>query len=270
VRLPLFVSVAGRFLRHEPDRRNGVRLAVVTVALWARGRLGRPARPVRVEISIAGAPAVALCLWDYIDVLVAREVFLDGEYRLPPDLRPRTILDLGANSGITVRYFRALFPDAHVLAVEPDPANFRRLEVNCRGDTNVTLVQAAAAPEAGRATFYAVADGWASSLSERPDATPTEVEALTVRDLLGRAGWTRVDLLKLDIEGGEWPLLHAGSIAESTDFIVGELHTDAEHTLAQARALLPGFRLAVLHEHGPAISFAAASGTRSSREAPIP
>ena len=54
-------------------------------------------------------------------MLVAREIFLDRDYRVPADLEPRTIVDLGANTGISVRFLRALYPSAEIVAAEPDP-----------------------------------------------------------------------------------------------------------------------------------------------------
>jgi FkbM family methyltransferase len=187
-------------------------------------------------------------------MLIAREIFLDRTYRVPADLSPQTIFDLGANTGISVRFLRTLYPDATILAVEPDPGNFDRLTENVSGDGRTHVVRAAAGPEHGTATFYAQADGWGSSLEPREGARPVDVDVVTVVELLHRSGEEQVDLLKIDIEGGEWPLLEAGAIQDVADCLMGELHFDPDHSLADAERLLAGFD----------VTFHATGGTRAS------
>ncbi len=240
MRLPLFASVAARFLRHEPSRRDGARLAAATILLWARGRCGLGGRPFSLAATGEGR-RVCFTAWTYIDILVAREIFLDRDYRVPADLEPRTIIDLGANTGISVRFLRALYPSAEIVAAEPDPTNFARLEANAFGSDPIRLVPAAVGLEPGRAKFYPGKEGWTSSLEPRPGSRAVEVDLVTVPDLLARAGTTQVDLLKLDIEGAEWPLLEGGALQSASPCLVGELHFGEGHTLADAERLLAGF-----------------------------
>jgi FkbM family methyltransferase len=187
-------------------------------------------------------------------MLIAREIFLDRTYRPPVDLTPRTIFDLGANTGISALFLRALYPDAAIVAVEPDPGNFDRLTENLSGDDRTDVLQAAVGPEHGTATLYADADGWASSMRPRDGARPIDVDVVTIAELLHRSGEEEVDLLKLDIEGGEWALLEAGPIQDVAHCVMGELHFDADHTLADAERLLAGFD----------VTFHATGGTRTS------
>jgi FkbM family methyltransferase len=247
------LPVALRLLRHEPSRRDGLRLAAAALLLGARSRLGldRGGRVVNVQITAPNGVRTSLKLWTYVDVLVAHEVFVDRDYRPPAGLAPQRILDLGANTGISVRFLRALFPAAAIVAVEPDPANFARLRRNA---ADATLVPAAVAAERGTGTLYVGAEGWGSSLAERAGARPVEVPLLTVEDALragGDAG--RAGLVKVDIEGGEWPLLEAGALQRATDCIVGELHFDDGRSVESARRLFAGWRLDV-HEKRPAVA----------------
>jgi FkbM family methyltransferase len=262
VRFPLFVSVAARFLAHEPRRRDGARLAAATLLLWARGRGGLRERPISLAATADGL-RVSFTAWTYIDILVAREIFLDRDYRVPGDLEPRTIVDLGANTGISVRFLRALYPSAEIVAAEPDPANFERLEANTSGDQSTRLVKAAVGLESGRTTFYPEKDGWTSSLEPRPDSHAIDVDLVTVTDLLGQIGARQVDLLKVDIEGAEWPLLEGGALQGASGCLVGELHFDAGRELADAERLLAGFDVTFHHK-----SEAAASFTARRRQAP--
>ena len=244
MRVPLFLSVAVRFLRHEPARLDGLRLARATLRLRARRR---PGRPIEVAITAPNGTRAELRLRDYIDVLVARELFLDREYRVP-GRQVRSILDLGANTGISVRYFRAMYPGAQIVAVEPDPALHTHLEASLDG-LDVPIIRAAVGATTGAATFYSAAEGWRSSLAPQPDARPVTVDVLSLDDLLLRAGRQRFDLVKMDIEGAEWEILPG--LAGITGCVVGELHhREPGQTLERAKAAFPGWTFEVHGSNG--------------------
>lgn len=264
MRLPLFVSVAARFLAHEPRRRDGARLAAATILLWARGRGGLGGRAISLTATAEGR-RVSFTAWTYIDILVAREIFLDRDYRVPADLEPRTIVDLGANTGISVQFLRALYPSAEIVAAEPDPANFERLAANTSGDESTRLVQAAVGLESGQTTFYPEKEGWTSSLEPRPDSRGIHVDLVTVSDLLAHVGAREVDLLKVDIEGAEWPLLERGALQRASGCLIGELHFDAGRELADAKRLLAGFDVTFHHKNEAAACFTARRGRPPAR-----
>ncbi|OWY59180.1 hypothetical protein B7486_75970, partial [cyanobacterium TDX16] len=88
------------------------------------------------------------------DVRSLREVWFEDVYRLPEHWRPRTVLDLGANIGLTSLWFHQRWPEARFVLVEPDPANVVLARRNL--DTNGVLgmvLAAAVGPEAGSARF---------------------------------------------------------------------------------------------------------------------
>lgn len=49
------------------------------------------------------------------------------------------ILYCGSNIGLSSVYFATTFPDAMVIALEPEKANFRALSKNCGSFNNITL-----------------------------------------------------------------------------------------------------------------------------------
>ena len=91
-------------------------------------------------------------------------------------------------------------------------------------------------------------------MSERQGATRTEVECVTLDDLLGGVG---ADVLKVDIEGAEWPLLEAGALQAAGDCIVGEVHYDDGRDEGDLRRLLGGFDVTVHESRGRVASFTA-------------
>jgi FkbM family methyltransferase len=113
------------------------------------------------------------------------------------------VLDVGANVGVSVLYFKHLFPSCRLAAFEADPAIFRLLSDNVStfGLKDVTLIQKAVLVEGyGRVPFRPDrADGGRIDRDAAPtDGLPT-VETTSLRPWLQQP----VALLKLDIEGAE-------------------------------------------------------------------
>jgi FkbM family methyltransferase len=149
------------------------------------------------------------------DVVTLGEVFHERDYEPPPDVaaalgRVHTILDLGANIGLFGLFAARRWPDAEILAYEPDPANAdvheRAIALNGLGQ-RWRLVRAAAGARDGRVSF--VSGGVALSRLADADAIPLAAGERTIevdlRDVLAQVA--DADLLKLDTEGGEWAIL---------------------------------------------------------------
>jgi hypothetical protein len=82
------------------------------------------------------------------DVWVYRQVFLDRECELAMPT-PRLIIDAGANVGYTTLYFAARFPQARIVAIEPEAENCRQWSRNCGHLERAELVEAALWPRSG-------------------------------------------------------------------------------------------------------------------------
>ncbi len=146
-----------------------------------------------------------------VDVITLDEIFCLGHYDPPiqaasilrPAGRPLRVVDLGANIGLFGALIRRTHPSARMVAFEPDPANVellrRSIEAN-GGQERWQLVEACAAPEDGMVPFVAHED--TSSRVEADAGAATMVRAVDVFPFL-----EGVDLLKIDIEGAEWPIL---------------------------------------------------------------
>jgi FkbM family methyltransferase len=109
------------------------------------------------------------------------------------------IVDAGANVGYSTLYFADQFPDATVIAVEPDDECVALIRRHCAGNPRIIIVHAALwSHENGVRIDNQEADSWARRVSEG-GITPS----LTLRSLLGMVPNARPLLLKLDIEGAE-------------------------------------------------------------------
>jgi FkbM family methyltransferase len=141
--------------------------------------------------------------WAFEEVLGADTYALPSEVERELGEQP-LIVDLGANVGLFGAYVLAIAPRARVIGYEPDPGN----AVICRKTLgwaiaagSYRLVEAAAGTAAGSASFTA-AMGGRSHLGHDGGGQAVVVGVEDVLELLAEA-----DLAKIDIEGGEWPLL---------------------------------------------------------------
>jgi FkbM family methyltransferase len=167
------------------------------------------------------------------DVRVVRALILgeldDAISRVLP--RHNLIVDAGGYIGATGVLFAKAFPNARILVLEPSTENFALAIENTRSFANVTVLNAALAAQDGVAVLRDRGTGpWGFTIvNEVADNAAMvamgEVEALSVPTLLKRFSAEGIDLLKLDIEGGEHDLL-AGRPAwvERCGVIVAELH----------------------------------------------
>jgi FkbM family methyltransferase len=145
------------------------------------------------------------------DYYVLRDLFEDEEYgpvaqfKLPGN---PTILDLGGNIGLSVRYFLTRYPDARIGVVEPDQPNLDLLQANCREaieSGQVIPIRGFAAADDGQAEIDRsdLAWGYKKRDTAAGDASSELVPCLGIPGILRTARFDRIDLLKVDIEGAE-------------------------------------------------------------------
>jgi len=146
-----------------------------------------------------------------------------GAYELDVPSEPKLIVDLGANAGYASVFFALRYPSARVIAVEPVPENAKLARRNVSRLGRVDVVEAAAWPRPARLRLVDPGKGfWGMRVSE--DASG-EIAAVTIPDLLNRAGADRIDILKVDIEGAEAELFSENTAwLERVDLLVLELH----------------------------------------------
>lgn len=125
----------------------------------------------------------------------------------------RFIIDAGGYIGATGALFARAFPNSQVVVLEPSEENYSLAESNTRKLSNVTVLRAALASEDGKVELKDRGTGaWGFTIVDEADdassmASLGEVPAISVPSLLKRFDAQGVDLLKLDIEGGEYDLL---------------------------------------------------------------
>ncbi len=136
------------------------------------------------------------------DMLTFHEVIKEEIYRnVVENVQDcRTIVDLGANIGLASRYFSAHYPNARIVAVEPNPDTFEVLKVNMQGRPNTKLLHAAVWNSV-RALSGTSAPDHFSAFTVREDLNGT-MQGIPISTILNICG-EQIDLLKMDIEGAE-------------------------------------------------------------------
>lgn len=209
-----------------------------------------PSRHVTLPCRWQGLP-FSFELRRILDLHVLNEVFLSKEYALPRDERPLHILDLGANIGASVAYFALTFPNARIAAFEPNPVCRESLQANVRQfGKRVSIHEEAIADNDGEIAFYQNKEHWGGSLVKRAESRSFQVQTLTLTTAVARLGWPTIDLVKIDIEGGEYPIA-ADLNSLRPDQIIAEVHPDITGIPYDTfRAHFPDYQDQALHRHG--------------------
>lgn len=183
----------------------------------------------RSEFQVS-VPGIAHPVWvrpGTSDVDVFDQIFISEAYNLPFTIPAGLILDLGANVGYASVYLAKRYPNARIVAVEPDPSNFRALVRNTEPYPNVIAMEAAIWPRAEQVAVDNSGPAWAHQVTTKGTAGMPSVDGITIDDVLARwGGGAPIDLLKIDIEGAEKELFSVpcDSWLARTRIMVIELH----------------------------------------------
>lgn len=207
---------------------------------------GRPRRqPGRISIVGWDIEYVdGLALVSSLDVLIQKRW---NDFISPHD-HP-TILDCGANIGLSVLRYKRLYPNAEIIAFEPDPEILPVLKRNLTRNAadDVQVVQAAVWTAGGSAEWHCEGIDGSRIVGPEHHGLPTRnVRTVDLRDYLGRS----IDLIKMDIEGAELEVIPGieGRLATVQQLVV-ECHVMCDQAVQLAKVIdvlaQSGFRLTV-------------------------
>jgi FkbM family methyltransferase len=165
------------------------------------------------------------------DLQSIREVLLKEAYRLPFELKPKLMVDLGANIGLVSIWLCRHYGVEKVIAVEANPHNVEILRRNFSDNKiNGRVVEAAIGPKDGSVCFelsdYSNKGKVVFDNPVEGGETQVEIEMISMPTLLANLSPTEeIDLLKLDIEGGEEQLLSSNLFwLKRIKSIIAEFH----------------------------------------------
>ena len=172
---------------------------------------------------------------DEADRSIAAEIFKFREYRIAENVirQAKIIIDVGAHIGLFSLYCHAINPLAKIFALEPEPNNIKRLTKTLALNTvlSAKILPVALAGKTGKGRLILTPDshnhylGTADALEEG-----IIVKTLTLSALKKQEKLKQIDLLKMDIEGGEYDIFENLSATDylGIKYIILEYHEDKE------------------------------------------
>ncbi|MET0658536.1 MAG: FkbM family methyltransferase [Steroidobacteraceae bacterium] len=163
------------------------------------------------------------------DLEVALSCLRDGEFApaiSASKSRHRLIVDAGGYIGTAAIAFARAFPDSTVVTLEPSTTNFPLLAENVRPYKNIVPLQKALSNRDGQIELFDRKTGdWGFTTIKQANESGSVIECISVPTLLKSLNRTGIDILKLDIEGGEKPLLESNTEwLDNVDLVIAELH----------------------------------------------
>lgn len=137
-------------------------------------------------------------------VFMFKEIFQRRLYAFRSGRTNPFIIDCGANIGLSVLFYKSVFPDAEILAFEPDETVHRMLLKNIerQGHKGVTVIRKGVWSDDTVLQFRSDgADG--GRIDTTAKAGPIRIETTRLSAYMDR----EVDFLKIDIEGAELEVL---------------------------------------------------------------
>ena len=136
-----------------------------------------------------------------------KELFVEEIYKFKAQDDTPYIIDCGSYIGTSILFFKTQYPNAKILAFEPDNSNFELLNNNIKNwDLKDIEIQNAAIWIDNLGVNF-IADGnMASKIDESNNTAHNEnqkTKSVRLKDLLTE----KIDFLKIDIEGAEYEFL---------------------------------------------------------------
>jgi FkbM family methyltransferase len=152
----------------------------------------------------------------------------------------KTVLDIGANVGVTALYFSQIFPNAAIYAFEPAPDNFAVLSKNVANCSRIRAFNFALGAQDATLQLYASDNpvnfgGYSLHPAGSDTSKKVSIPVRSVASVLKQEAIVKPDVIKIDTEGAEWDILTAfpESVLRSASYITGELHGNKDFALLE-------------------------------------
>ena len=148
------------------------------------------------------------------DSFVFKQIIVHEEYKQIIDILKKNIsddsimVDLGANIGLTTLYVKSFFPSLNIIALEPEPNTYKRLQKNIKINSlrNVTLLNKGIWSKSTTLKgdyYFRDRQDWAFRLIESNKKTDNSIEVISMTELMANNNINNISFLKIDIEGAE-------------------------------------------------------------------
>ena len=188
-------------------------------------------KPRLVQVKMLGVSAPVYLRFPSTDIHAFAQIFIRGEYKFDVSRNPEVIIDAGANIGFASIYFANQFPNARILAIEPEQHNYEILVKNVKPYPNIQPLLGALWGESAEVEVIdSGAGNWGFMVETPSGQAPTrsthrKVQGMTMDMILENYDVRQVSILKMDIEGAELEVFnHSSSWIDKVDSLIVELH----------------------------------------------
>ena len=157
----------------------------------------------RLTIQLKSGLSLSVRPFSSTDYGVAYDIFFRHCYASPRALESvKNIVDLGSNVGYSCLFWCSQYPEAHITAFEPHPIHVEAIALNLSLNAFTSRVEVVpVAVEITSGSAHLSDAGSSSAINDRNVG-----HLVPVVDLFATLNG-RIDILKIDIEGGEYLLL---------------------------------------------------------------
>lgn len=155
------------------------------------------------------------------------ELFIEEVYKFNSKNKNPLIIDCGSNIGLSIIYFKRLFPQAKIIGFEPDNDIFAMAKYNLNqfGITDVDLQQKAVWIN-NKPLLFAKLGSLSGHFVEKEAENTISIETVRLKDYLQEP----IDFLKIDIEGPEFDIIKdCKQDLKNVENIFVEYHSFAEN-----------------------------------------
>lgn len=158
-------------------------------------------KPVRLDFK----NGMSLSTNQLLDAVIVKETILDDDYRLSLIKVMKSIIDVGAGLGDFSLLAAKKFPQAQILAFEPNPDQYKLLKENIRINNikNIKTFNFALGTKKNYHLYLSAFNVHASTLKNDKSKNRIKVTGKRLNEFINES----IDLLKLDCEGAELDIL---------------------------------------------------------------
>lgn len=156
-----------------------------------------------------------------------RELFIDETYKFNSLTDDPYIIDCGANTGLSVLFFKRLYPKSKIVAFEPDSKIFEILKENIsQYNLKEVKLENKAVWKNNDGINFLASGGVGGHINDNISENTIFIPTFRLKDLLDK----KVDFLKIDIEGAEYEVIRdCAEKLDNVENIFIEYHSEEKN-----------------------------------------
>lgn len=165
------------------------------------------------------------------DIDVFHQIIIDKEFEMVSskvENSVKTIIDAGANIGLSSLFFAQKFPGARIFSIEPEDENFQVMKMNLQNYPNITLLKKALWNTEDTVFIRDRGTGsWGFCMTkDLNNSMGIVIDTITINSIISQYMVDVIDILKIDIEGAEFELFEGEDLSwiNKCRYIFVEIH----------------------------------------------